>query len=119
MKLLMIDVLNISTTHTVRSKARSLNATGRRELHFRGCDHIRCHVIAGLGNLRFVPEEQPTAREDALEFGLVNLRVEEDLAADESLIELDVSLGSLHGRVSSVPGGAVLGVGAGPTATLA
>ena len=50
--------------------------------------------------LRFVAEKQPAPRENALQLDLVDLGVEEDLTADESVFEFDVSLGSLHGRLS-------------------
>ena len=64
--------------------------------------HIGRHVIAGLGDLRFVTEKQPAACKDALELRLIDLRIEEDLATDESLFEFDVSIRPLHRRVSCV-----------------
>ena len=58
--------------------------------------HVGRHVVAGLGNVGLVAQEQPAARENALELQLVDLRVEEDLAADQPFIELEVALQSLH-----------------------
>ncbi len=54
--------------------------------------HIGSHVIARLGDLAFMSQEKPTARKDSLELRCVDLGIEENLAADEPFVELDVLL---------------------------
>ena len=77
------------TTGVQKCANRSVTAAANED---RILAHISCHIIAGFGYLRFVAEKQPAPREDALQLDLVDLRVEENLAADEPVFEFDVSL---------------------------
>src|SRR2546425_9028822 len=69
--------------------------------------HAGDEVVAGLGNLALVPDEEPAVGEELLLFLLVELLVDEELAADESLLHVDerrnrvVLSGPGHGRVPS------------------
>jgi hypothetical protein len=51
--------------------------------------HRRHEIIAGLGDLAFVPDMQPSASEDALLLLGVDVLVDEDLAADLAQPQID------------------------------
>jgi hypothetical protein len=67
--------------------------------------HAGDEVVARLGNLALVPDEEPAVGEDLLLFLLVELLVDEELSADESLLHVDERLNRVvlcipgHGRV--------------------
>jgi hypothetical protein len=51
--------------------------------------HARDEIVAGPGNLALVADEEPRAREDPLLLPRVDLVVDEELAADDSALEID------------------------------
>ena len=51
--------------------------------------HVSREEVAGLRDLTLVTQEEPTAGEDPLQFLLVDLRLDKDAAADETLIVID------------------------------
>ena len=51
--------------------------------------HARGEEIARIGNLTFMPHEQPRPREHPFLFLGVNLLVDENLAADQPRCEID------------------------------
>jgi len=48
--------------------------------------HVGVQVVPGLGDVGFMPEQQPGARKDALEFNLVELLVCVDARVDQALV---------------------------------
>ena len=61
--------------------------------------HARDEVVAGLADLVDEADEEPASGEDAFEFDVVEVGVDEDLAADEAALLVDVLL---HGNVPGV-----------------
>ena len=51
--------------------------------------HARDEVVARLRDLGFVPHEEPGSREDLLLLLGVDVRIDEDLAADFPALEID------------------------------
>ena len=68
---------------------RADGAIGLADHDHRIFSHVGRDEIAGLGNLRLVTEEQPAAREDALELELVDRRVGVDARVDRPVDGID------------------------------
>lgn len=51
--------------------------------------HISSEEVPRFGDLAFMAEKQPAARENLLQFLLVNVRLDEDAAADQAFIKID------------------------------
>ena len=51
--------------------------------------HAGDEVVAGLGNLAFVTDEQPGPGEDSFLFVLIDTLVNENLPADDAVLEID------------------------------
>src|SRR5205814_7260323 len=51
--------------------------------------HIGRQEIAGLGHLAVVAKKQPAAREDALQFLSINLRLDKDAPTDQTALIVD------------------------------
>ena len=56
--------------------------------------HARGVEVAGLGNQALVPDEQPGAGEQLLQFLLVEIGINEDFAANEALVRVNELVGS-------------------------
>ena len=54
--------------------------------------HVGGEVVAGIGDLGLVAEEEPAAGENALQFLLVDVGFDEDATADKAAFRVDQSL---------------------------
>ena len=61
--------------------------------------HVGGDEIVVVGNLGLVTEQQPAAREDALQLQLVELLIDEDAAVDEPTLDINqpADIDTCHG----------------------
>ena len=58
--------------------------------------HGRDQVVAGISDLALVADEEPGAREHLLLLGAIDVLVDEDLAADDSAVDVDEAVQMFH-----------------------
>ena len=63
--------------------------------------HLGGEEITGLRDLAVVAQKEPAAGEDPLQFLLINIGLNEDAAADETIFVIDQSVHVVHCRLQS------------------